>query len=543
MSEIQAAVSSRTRISPMWIIPVVAVVAGIWMVAQSYLNEGPTVSIEFKTAAGLAANKTKIKMLSVDIGIVELVTLKPDMSGVLVTVQLDKEVKHLLREDTQFWVVRARIGAGGVTGLGTILSGAYIEMAPGSGKRSRKDYTGLETPPLTSVGAAGRRITLISERASIKVGDSILYRGFKVGRVEAMKFDEVRRQARYDVFIDAPYHELVHTATRFWDTSGISIQASAEGVRLHMGSLETVLSGGVAFGTPPDLPRGNPAEDNSEFRLYASYADILKNPYKHGAYFVVAFHQSLGGLLPGAPVEYLGIQIGRVERILLKEFATRELGAQGDPLPVLIYLEPGRMEVPDTADSVTKLQTGIRDAVASGLRATLKTGNLLTGKQLINFDYHPTDEPGEIGRFEQYVTLPTIETGVGRLEQQVSDFLAKLNALPLNDTVSGANKVLTSVDATLAKLTTTLESVNQVVASQGTQALPGELAATLAELRSVLDGFSQDAELYQSLNSSMESLSITLDNINQLSRELRDKPNSLLFPVKHEPDPMPETRP
>jgi paraquat-inducible protein B len=173
----------------------------------------------------------------------------------------------------------------------------------------------------------------------------------------------------------------------------------------------------------------------------------------------------------------------------------------------------------------------------------LKTGNLLTGKQLINFDYHPTDDPGEIGRFEQYVTLPTIETGVGRLEAQVSEFLAKLNALPLDDTVSGANKVLGSLDVTLAKLTTTLASVNKIAASEGTQALPDDLGATLAELRSVLDGFSQDAELYQSLNSSMESLSVTLDNISRLSRELRDKPNSVLFPVKHEPDPIPEARP
>jgi paraquat-inducible protein B len=544
MTDLEPDVSTRAGVSPMWIIPIVALVAGVWMVVQSYLSEGPTIRIHFQTAAGLEEGKTKVKMLAVDVGLVEEVVLNDDISGVTATVTLDKAVTPLLRDDTKFWVVRARVGAGGVSGFSTILSGAYIELAPGTGNAGEREFVGLETPPLTPVGAPGKHLTLTSDRASISAGDPVLYQGFRVGRVEAMQFDTDSNQAEYKIFVDAPYDELVRTTTRFWDTSGIAVDISAEGLQLQVGSAETILVGGVAFGSPPDLPPGEVVSADSAFRLYPSYSAILENPYQHGRHYVVAFSQPLGGLFPGAPVTFRGIRIGSVDRILLKELNRADgIEGEGSAIPVLIYIEPGRMELPDAAPSVDALHQTIENGVTNGLRATLKTGNLLTGKQEVDFDFHPNAPEAEIGQFDRYDLLPTIPSGVGRLAEQVGDLLDKLNKLPIEETVANANGTLARAETLVANLNEGVTSLNAILADGSTKALPGELVNTLDELRSVLDGFSQDAELYQDVNASLTSLDRALDSINRLARQLAERPNSVLFSPPPQEDPVPEARP
>jgi paraquat-inducible protein B len=229
MSEMTPSVNSGNRFSTIWIIPIVALVAGIWMVVHTYLTEGPTISISFQSAEGLEAGKTKVKILNVDIGLIESVILNENVDGVITTVKLNAEARPLLREDTQFWVVRARVGAGGISGLGTILSGAYIELSPGTGKEGQRNFVGLEAPPSTPLDAPGLRVSLYSDHAgSVSRGDSVLYRGYKVGRVESTEFDVDKQQVNYELFIDSPFHEFVHSTTRFWNVSGISLSASVE---------------------------------------------------------------------------------------------------------------------------------------------------------------------------------------------------------------------------------------------------------------------------------------------------------------------------
>lgn len=543
MSEIQPSVSSGRKFSAIWILPVVTLVVGVSIVISSLMTQGPTITIDFATADGLEVGKTKIRLLSVEVGLVEDVVLKEDMTGVTATIKLEPEAQSLLREDTRFWVVRARVGAGGVSGLGTILGGSYIEMAPGTGSEGTRAYIGLEEPPLTPLDAPGLRLSLFSKRAgSITTGDSVLYRGYKVGRVESMEFDTEQRQARYDIFIDAPFHELVDSTTRFWDTSGISFKATAEGFEVHTGSLDTILLGGVAFASPPGLPAGDPVENGKEYQLYESYNSILKNPYRHGMYYVVSFRQSIRGLVEGAPVEYRGIKIGRVERILMKELVGQGLTAGGSAIPILIYIEPGRMALPDNLDSISTFKQIVEKGIENGLRATLQTGNLLTGKQLISFDFFPDEEPAQLDKFQQYTMIPTVETGVGRLENQVRAFLDTLNALPLEAIAVEVNKVLSDADKTVISLTATLDSVNSLLDSNHSKALPGELAATLAEMRNALSGLAPESKIYQNLGATVNSLNATLESLDSLLRKLSIKPNALLFPATPEADLIPEAR-
>ncbi len=542
MTTAQAEIRKGKSFNPIWAIPVIAVVLGVWMVVHSWMTEGPEIQIAFKTAEGLTAGKTKVKYRNVEMGTVMEVILTDDFEGVIAKVKLERQALPLLRDDTRFWVVTARISLGNISGLDTLLSGAYIQLAPGEGTVGQRSYTALEEPPLTPVGAPGLRLTLYGDHAgSVSAGDAVVYKGYKVGRIESMTFDPDRRQVKYVTFIDAPFHELIDSSVRFYNISGISVSAGADGLKITTGSMETVLLGGVTFGTPPGMPKGEPVEHNAEFHLYPSKEQSLENPFKHGMYYVVRFSQSLKGLLPGAPVEYRGIPIGRVVRLLVKELMVQamespvKLEGTGEPIPVLIYLEPARLELPDSKASVENMRYAIATGIANGMRATLETGNLLTGAKYIGIDYFPVDKVEQIGSWGEYETIPTIGGGFDQIMVQVNALLYKFNAMPLEDTVTSANSAIAELDRTLKGLRVILEE-------QSSKDLPDELKATLEELRATLAGLSPDSSFYQNLNATLLQLNRTLGNVESLTRTLAGQPNAAIMPSTLPQDPIPEAR-
>jgi paraquat-inducible protein B len=354
-------------------------------------------------------------------------------------------------------------------------------------------------------------LTLLSERsASVGSGDPVLYNGFKVGRVESMTFDPDSKLIQYRVFIDAPYHKLVNSSVRFWDVSGINLSADASGIELSTGSMETMLLGGVTFGAAPGLEPGGPVEDNTEFRLFPSYKAILESPFANRLYYVVEFDQSLRGLVAGAPVEYRGIQVGNVERILVEELMAtgleERIRAKAHPLPVLIYVEPGRLEMPDTKDSLDRLRKTIKASAEIGMRATLSTANLLSGAKIVDFRYFDDVPAAELGEFAGYPTIPSVATGIGQLEHRISTLLDKLNRLPLEETVN-------SVNLALAELTLSLTSVRGILDDADTRAVPGEMQASLKALRALLEADSTRA-VPEELHASLESLRSILEDEN-----------------------------
>ncbi len=540
MTTAQPDVKEGSGFNAIWIIPVVALLLGIYMVIHTWMTEGPEITIAFDTAEGLVAGKTKIKYRNVEMGLVTEVNLTDDFEGVVAKVKMDLQAKPLLKADTRFWVVTARVGVGNISGLDTLLSGAYIQMSPGvSGAEGARDFVALERPPLTPADAPGLRLQLLSDRAgSVSTGDSVVYKGYKVGRVENSEFDTELERMRYEVFIDAPYHELVDSSVRFYNTSGISLSASAEGLKVSTGSLDTVLLGGIGFARPPDIPPGDPIEPGTEFDLYGSYEDSLENPFRYGKYYVVRFTQSLKGLLPGAPVEYRGIRIGRVERLMFRELiqqqlvaeaATGQIESTGVPIPVLIYVEPGRLTMDDTQDSVAILEASIRDGVSNGMRATLETGNLLTGAQYVGIDYYPNvRDEAEVGEWGEWQTIPTISGGFGQIMVKVNSILDQIDRAPIEETIADLDRVL--------------DGLQKLLNSASTQSLPAELQATLEELQQTLDGLSPDSELYQNLNTSMRELKRTLSNLENVTRTLSGQPNAAVMGSKIPPDPIPEAK-
>jgi paraquat-inducible protein B len=291
------------------------------------------------------------------------------------------------------------------------------------------------------------------------------------------------------------------------------------------------------------MPPGDRAISGAVYKLNASYRELEENPFQFRAYFVTKFAQSLRGLKPGAPVEYRGIQIGQVSEILIKELVSRREASAGNPIPVLIYLEPARFGAPDAEESLEALRQGLAEGVKAGMRASLQTGNLLTGALYINLDYYPDAPAAEKEEFDGYLVLPSIPSGLGRLEQQIGDLLGKFNDLPLDTIAANANTAMATLDGTLASLTSTINSLQLILDTEGAKSLPGELNQTLEELRKTLSTISPDTALGQSLGDSVFELNRTLRNLEELTRTLSEKPNSLVFPTESPADPIPEANP
>ena len=342
------------------------------------------------------------------------------------------------------------------------------------------------------------------------------------------------QQLFYSVFIDAPYDQLVSSNTRFWNASGISAELSTEGVKLSVGSLQSALVGGVSFDLPRGSEPGEAVEDDETYRLYPDESSIHENPFRYSAEYVVMFEESLRGLLPGAPVTYRGIQIGSVVRIMLEDLtAATTPDDSGNPLPVLIEIEPGRMAISDSEQGLLIAGESIEVAVQRGLRATLETGNLLTGARLVDMDFYEVEEPETLGEFVGIPVIPTISGGLAHIQVQVSQVLDKLNQLP----VEGA---LNAATGALAELEETLTAIRKVAESEGLQTLPMTLQATLNQLNDVLDDFSSNSEFQAELMRALEELKSALQSVESVADQLDAKPNSLIFPTRAEPDPEPE---
>ncbi|MEX0614347.1 MAG: MlaD family protein, partial [Methylophaga sp.] len=244
-----------SRLSPIWIIPVVAMLIGAWLIVDNYRHTGPLITLTMSNAEGIEAGKTKIKTRNVDIGLVEEVRLSEDLSQALIMARINHDAEEILVKDTRFWVVKPRISREGISGFGTVLSGAYIQMQPGESEQQQREFSVLNQPPVAIEGVEGIRIKLISQLGnSLRTGDPVTYQGYTVGRVETAEFNKDTRQVNHQLFIESPYDVLISTNTRFWSAKGINLELSSAGFEVNIASLEALISGGVTFGELADLP-------------------------------------------------------------------------------------------------------------------------------------------------------------------------------------------------------------------------------------------------------------------------------------------------
>lgn len=536
----QPTVKKSRRLSSAWIIPIVAIFLGGYLIARHFGGLGPAVQITFETAEGLEAGKTRVLCRSVEVGVVETVNLNDSLSGVETTIRLRDDAEKLLREDTRFWVVRPRIGGGGVSGLGTLLSGAYIELDPGTEGEAQKRYEGLEQPPATSQNTPGKRIELTaSEAGSIDVGAPIIYRGLEVGQIERREFNDETQQIIYSAFVRSPFDQFVTTNVRFWNNSGVTLNAGANGVSIETASIETILRGGVTFSLPRnELPAGIAAAD-SRFRIYDSEDDMNDVQPSTDLAYLLRFDSSVRGLHVGAPVEFRGILVGKVQEVsyaYAKNFDDRRV-------PVVIRLDRKVVEQIVSADGY-EAEEAIERAVGKGLVATLRTGSLLTGALFVSLEY-PSDEKvteavakgtNRLGDGGKFRTIPTMEGGFAMIEDRVNDILKMVEELPIQDTVVQAKQTLASIEGTsegakvaIATAQRTMNSLDRVISSDEFAELPADIQNLLRDTRTTVAGVGPDSPIYTDVARTLEDLQATMQSIKVLVDSIENRPNSLIF--------------
>ncbi|PCI69062.1 MAG: paraquat-inducible protein B [Gammaproteobacteria bacterium] len=530
-SSVEANVQPMKSISSIWFVPVIAVFIGLWMVYYQWSIEGPEITIEFSTAEGLVAGKTKIKSRNVDIGEVSSIVLNEKSDGVLVTARMTKSAEKLIVEDSKFWVVSPQITLTGISGLSTLVSGEYIAIAPGKSSKEETSFIGLNDPPVTPADTPGLHITLNSkDQFAYSKGDPIIYKGLTVGQFEDIHFNFYERVVYYNAFIKAPYHELVTSNTKFWDISGLRIDLNADGLSVNTGNVQSMITNGVTFGIPTGLDIGESITERAYFDIYPNYETADDERYKESVKFILLISDTIRGLKVGAPVEYRGVLIGKVlSTNMLPNTAPDEMLKNEIKIPVLIGLQPGRVGLPDNQEGVERMTQQNRYWVKGGLKAMLRSGNLLTGSLFVDLQ-HFNDQPvEEIETFANFPVMPTITNEFSKITEKAGEFVDSLNKLPLDNLSKNANQLFNEFTQTAKELQSISKSLDKLLVSANNEKLGEQLSKALQGISTLTNDFSSGSKGHKDIRKTLKALTDTMQELSPLLNQLNRQPNGLIF--------------
>ncbi len=458
----------RQRFNLIWLVPIVAAAISVYLGVRFISNRGPLVTITFTTGNGITPGQTEVRHKAVSLGMVEDMHLSHDLGHVVVHVRMKREGDAILTNRARFWVERPRLSLGNISGLETLVSGAYIEVDPGPpGGTPEYKFRGLEEPPGVRSDVPGTTFRLTASRlGSVGVGTPVFYRDVSVGEVLSYDLGNGLGPVSIRIFVRSPYDRFVRAPTHFWNDSGVSINAGAQGFHVELQSLQAVFSGGVAFKTPTLQAEIPPSPPNTPFKLYETEAEADAAQFTQKIPLVTYFTTSVAGLEKGSPVEVFGLQIGTVTdiRLMLDAHAGRARAR------VAFDIQPQRVPGAEAAGDLTPAQvTGA--LVQQGMRAVLTSSNFLTGQQEISLQYVPGAPAATLGDEGGALLMPSQSGGLDNITTSLSDIATKLEQIPF--------------DQIGKDLAATMHSVNGAVRGPELQQAMRDLSATLADVRQV----------------------------------------------------------
>jgi len=522
--------------SPVWLVPIVAILIATGLAVQAWNKHGPTVEIYFNNADGIQPAHTNIRYKNVDIGKVKNVRVTEDLSGIIVTAELAPEFSDYLSDNTKFWVVSPRISLSGISGLNTLLSGVYIEIDPGKPGKYQPRFAGLDEPPLVRSDSLGSSFTVFAkELGSVDISSPVYFRQIKVGEITSYKLVQGNQDIEISLFVESPYDEFVTEQSRFWNVSGFEAGLGANGLSLELESLSALVSGGVAFDSPYTDGKKQ-AQPLSTFFLLPNYKAVLEGgfvtSYRYGMRFT---NESVKGLEAGSPVEYLGIKVGDVESV------TFETVAMGSAIiNVTVNIQPERMA--HKLDLEKHLfDQHLNTMIDNGLRAQLKTGNILTGGLIIELIHHKAAKgSADLAAINGLHYIPTASGDINQLTQQLASIVEKIDQVPittignnLSASLSQVNKLLTELNNEnfSRKVTNTLANIEGASSefSLITQSAATSLEQLKITLKTMEETIAPDSQLYYELLETMRSISESADSVRNFTDELNRHPQSLIL--------------
>lgn len=534
----RATIKRAPRFSPIWLVPIIAALVVVFLVYTNYVARGPVITITFRTADGLVPGETLVRHKAVVLGKVEEIELSPGMRDVTARVRIDRNAKSILTENARFWVVRPRLSLNALSGLETLVSGAYIEIDPGvPGAKPRRDFKGLDEPPGVRSDEQGTMFVLESSRLrGVSPGAPVYYRDVEVGATIGAELGATDGVA-IRVFLRKPYDKLVHPETRFWNASGLLINMKPEGVQLELESIQALLGGGIAFETPREFGPSSP--ENTKFHLYDNKEQANAELYLSHVACVTYLQTSVAGLGRGSTVVLYGVQIGTVTDVrLARDDVPGRMRAR-----VSFDIQPDRLAGPGEGVDVA-----FAPLVHSGMRAVLDSSSLLTGQQLLTLEYVPGATGGELAKEGDAWVVPGAAGGMEALKVAAGDIAAKLRRIPideigtnLNDTIKAAKRTVGGPELTqaLVSLNATLNQVQTLAkhADEGLgpalarlPAISEQLQATIEKANAALgqSGYGPDSDFHKSIERFMRQAGDAARTIRMLADYLDRHPEALL---------------
>ncbi|OKH89781.1 intermembrane transport protein PqiB [Thalassospira sp. TSL5-1] len=528
------------NLSLIWLVPLVAIIIGGWLLWREVASKGPEITVTFQSAEGLTAGKTAVRYRDVDVGLVKEINLSDDFSNVVLVLQMNSDVEDYLTDKTKFWVVRPRVSARGISGLETIVTGAYIEIVPSKEGEPTKEFVGSEEPQLVADGSDGTRFVLTAnELGSINPGAPILLHGVSVGEVLDTSLDAAAEKVSIPIFVKAPYDKLVKNDSRFWDSSGVSVDLNAQGVSIHAQSIRSVIQGGINFMTPAGNEKAAPAKSNTVFTLYKNrkQAESLVQGYTQK--FMLYFEGSIRGLSADAPVEFRGIRVGTVDSVNLEYLRDKGIFRA----PVQITVEPERIQtVGAEPKSAAEYKAVLDQLIEHGLRARLKTSSFLTGQLYVDMDMYPLSPARYLGDDSSGIQeLPTLPNQIDEITESLQSLLAKVETVPIEQigmrvlgTVEGMENLVTSPELkkSMKSIQEASNGINQLVSHLDSSVLPAteqaldEARKTLADLR---DMTAPNSPVRYNLEESLKEISTAARSVRTLADYLEQNPNALIL--------------
>ncbi|WP_322022455.1 intermembrane transport protein PqiB [Burkholderia sp. BCC1977] len=494
-----------------WLVPLAAAACFVAWGVTLLDTRGPTITIAFSTADGLDAGRSTLRLRNVEVGRVTRILALRGQAGVRVDVRLNADAHALASAGTRFWIVRPRIGSDAISGLDTVLSGAYIAAALGDGAGApRTTFAGLDAPPVDDDGRGRRYMLRAASLGTVGIGSPVYHRRARVGQVTGYALDPDGHGVSIAVFVAAPFDRYVDADARWWQAGGVGLRLDAGGMKLGTPSLAALLAGGLAFAAPPGRTAIVAAPDGAHFRVADDEIDAMRTPNAPAAPVVMRFDRSLRGLDVGAPVDFRGIELGRVTAV----------GTEYDPqrgnvtMRVTMALYPDRLgqryrDVLGNGDSEAG-KTLLRTLVARGLRGQLRVGNVIANRSYVALDLFPNAPPASVDTNRLPIALPTVPGTLDVLRVQIAEIAGALSRLPLDRTGMRVNAALARTAALFAQLDTELapHARDALVAARrafaAAQATLGQEGASASNVHGALTQFTRTSSALRALAGDLE---------------------------------------
>ena len=538
-------------LTTIWLVPIIAMTIALWLAYQYYSKIGPTIELTFKENAGLIANQSQLKLRNVNIGMVTKISLSKEGDGVTVQVKVNKEVSKYLNEKAKFWIVHADVGSHGVSGLDTILSGAYIELYGVKERKTKLKFIGLDKPYIDK-DAAGRYYILSAPNSNnIVEGSHVYYRMIEVGRVERVAVSPDGKKVNFTLFVKEKYVPFVNNESQFYTNSSFTLDFSQGKLDMNIASVSQLVHGGISIYTPLQSigQEHNQTKQRRVFPLYKSLSEMKAKHLRQGfddRVYAFKFSETTNKLEIGSPVEFNGFQVGYVTDI--KSLFSETSHSVESVVYALIHTKAFASSEEKKGNQV------IEELVKKGLKASLDSTIPMIGSDYINLIFD-NNQTATIVKTEEYEYFPSMKKVISsNLLHDTQKLIQKLEKLPLENLLISADKLLKENNAPIHNLLNdlkkTVNSVNKLVKNfdktasnldkftkkQSFQNLPEELTQTIQELTVTLEkvqtlsnDYGADSKFASELSLTLRELAITAESMGRISLKLEKKPNALIL--------------